>query len=101
MNCFSLSLGCVLRMFFKILANLRLKVVIKKSVDGMTSLHNGQPDYVTQKNFRCFYIRERAGQGGRDLGCSSRNLISKRASTPAYTNTDVTTKQSTSRASAA
>ena len=47
MNCFSLSLGCVLRMFFKTLANLRLKVVIKKSVDGMTSLDNGQLDYVS------------------------------------------------------
>ena len=47
MNCFSVSLGCVLRMFFKVLANLRLKVVIKKSVDGMTSLDNGQLDYVS------------------------------------------------------
>ena len=32
---------------YKILANLRLKVVIKKSVDGMTSLHNAQLDYVS------------------------------------------------------
>ena len=87
MSCFSLSLGCVLRMFFKILANLRLKVVIKKSVDGMTSLHNGQLDHVSSKKFRCVYIRGRAGQAGRDPGCSSQNLISKRASTPAYTNT--------------
>ena len=32
---------------YKILANLRLKVVIKKSVDGMTSLHSAQLDYVS------------------------------------------------------
>ena len=53
----------------------------------MTSLHNGQLDYVSSKNFRYVYIRGRAGQAGRDPGCSSQNLISKKASTPAYTNT--------------
>ena len=42
--------------FFNILANLRLKVVIKKSVDGMTSLHNGQLDYVSSKIFVTFIL---------------------------------------------
>ena len=44
--------------FLKFLANLRLKVVIKKSVDGMTSLHMGSWTMFPHKIFVPFILED-------------------------------------------